>query len=172
MSLPGLRGVEHIGLTVPDLDAAEAFLVGVLGAVLVFDGGMIEGADVMTRVLGADAGDACRYRFYRLATGLNLEVFEYRGGRPGAHPGNAQPGGHHIALYVDDVAAAAAHLARHGVTMSGPPERIVEGPAAGSSWLYFRAPWGLQMELVSYPHGKAYERDAAVRLWSPLRPVD
>ena len=172
MSLPGLRGAEHVGLTVPDLDAAEAFLVGVLGASMVFDGGTIEGADVMTRVLGADAGDACRYRFYRLGIGLNLEVFEYRDGRPGTHPGNAQPGGHHLALYVDDIEAAAAHLTAHGVEISGPPEHIHDGPAAGSAWLYLRAPWGLQMELVSYPGGKAYERDADVRLWSPLRPAD
>ena len=30
--IPGLRGTDHIGITVPDLDEAEAFLVGVLGA--------------------------------------------------------------------------------------------------------------------------------------------
>lgn len=172
MSLPGLRGVEHVGLTVPDLDAAEAFLVGVLGARLVFDGGTIADDDVMVRVLGADPGDTCRYRFYRLGTGLNLEVFEYDTAQHGAHPGNAQPGGHHLALYVDDIDAAADHLAAHGVAMSGPPEHIHKGPAAGSAWLYFKAPWGLQMELVSYPDGKAYERDASVRLWLPVRPAD
>lgn len=172
MSLPGLRGAEHVGLTVPDLEAAGAFLVGVLGAQLVFDGGTIEDQDVMVRVLGADPGDTCRYRFYRLGTGLNLEVFEYATTQGGRHPGNAQAGGHHLALYVDDIDAAAAHLAAHGVDMAGPPEHIHDGPAGGSAWLYFKAPWGLQMELVSYPGGKAYERDAAVRLWSPLRPAD
>jgi hypothetical protein len=50
------------------------------------------------------------------------------------------------------------------------PEYITDGPAAGSHWVYFRAPWGLQMELVSYPDGKAYEAGASVRLWNPRFP--
>ncbi|TDL81186.1 VOC family protein [Palleronia sediminis] len=170
--LPGLRGVEHVGLTVPDLEAAEAFLCGVLGAELVFDGGEISGADAMTRILGTHAANRCRYRFYRLGTGLNLEVFEYLDVESDAHPGNAARGGHHIALYVDDISAAAAHLKAHDVELSGSPEHVDRGPAAGSDWLYFKAPWGLQMELVSFPHGKAYEMEANVKLWSPLRPAD
>jgi glyoxylase I family protein len=171
MSLPGLRGVEHVGLTVPDLEAAGAFLTGVLGAVMVFDGGAIDDPDTMTRVLGAPEGTTARYRFYRLGMGLNLEVFEYAP-TAGAAPGNHQRGGHHLALYVDDIDAAHAHLAASGVETSGPPERIREGPAAGSAWFYFRAPWGLQMECVSYPDGKAYEATAQTRLWSPLSPQD
>ena len=168
--LPGLRGAEHIGLTVPDLDAAERFLVDVLGAVMVFDGGTIGDDDTIVRVLGARRGDSCRYRFYRLGTGLNLEVFEYTTADVGCAPGNHQAGGHHIALYVDDIDAAVAHLTAHDVQMSGPPEHIVAGPATGSSWLYFRTPWGLQMELVSFPDGKAYEAGATVKLWSPRFP--
>lgn len=169
MSLPGLAGVEHVGLTVPDLDAAERFLVDVLGAVMVFDGGTISDEDIMVRVLGARAGDSTRYRFYRLGTGLNLEVFEYATEDRGTHPGNHQAGGHHLALYVDDIGAAAAHLAAHGVEV-GPPEHIATGPAAGSDWLYFKAPWGLQMELVSYPDGKGYEAGGGPRLWHPRFP--
>ena len=34
--LPGLRGIEHVGLTVPDLDAAVGFFVDVLGCEFVF----------------------------------------------------------------------------------------------------------------------------------------
>jgi catechol 2,3-dioxygenase-like lactoylglutathione lyase family enzyme len=170
--IPGLRGGEHLGLTVPDLDAAEAFLCGVLGAKLVFDGGTISDEDTVVRVLGARRGDSCRYRFYRLGNGLNLEVFEYRTEDRGRHPANHHHGGHHIALYVDDIHAAVAHLLAHGVEMSGPPEHIDDGPAAGSDWVYFRAPWGLQMELVSYPAGKGYEKGAAVKLWNPARPEE
>lgn len=168
--LPGLRGAEHVGLTVPDLDAAERFLVEVLGAKPVFDGGTITDEDTMVRVLGAEAGDSCRYKFFRLGHGLNLEVFEYRTeGEAGRHPGNHQAGGHHLALYVDEIGPAVAHLRAHGVPVDD-PETIESGPAAGSHWVYFRAPWGLQMELVSYPGGKAYEAGAPVKLWSPRFP--
>jgi hypothetical protein len=40
------------------------------------------------------------------------------------------------------------------------PIPITEGAAAGQSILYFFAPWGLQMELISYPKGMTYEKDA------------
>jgi glyoxylase I family protein len=167
--LPGLRGGEHLGLTVPDLDAAERFLVDVLGAQVVFDGGREDGVDVMTRVLGAKAGDSMRYKFFRLGQGLNLEVFEYRTEDRGRHPGNHQAGGHHLALYVDEIGPAVSHLRAHGVPVDD-PEYIENGPAAGSHWVYFKAPWGLQMELVSYPNGKAYEAGASVKLWNPRFP--
>ena len=114
----------------PDLDAPERFVCGVLGARLVLDGGTIDDTAVMARVLGG--GTACRYRFCRLRTGPNLEVFECDGGGRAAYPGGHDHGGHHIALYVDEIDAAAAHLTAHGVAVSGPPERILEGPAAGA----------------------------------------
>ncbi len=169
MSLPGLRGGEHLGLTVPDLDAAERFLVEVLGAQVVFDGGTIADEDVMIRVLGANRGDSTRYKFFRLGHGLNLEVFEYATKDRGRHPGNHQAGGHHLALYVDEIGPAVEHLRAHGVPVDD-PETIESGPAAGSHWVYFKAPWGLQLELVSYPHGKGYEAGASVRLWNPRFP--
>ncbi len=31
--IPGLRGSDHLGITVPDIDQAERFFVDVLGAV-------------------------------------------------------------------------------------------------------------------------------------------
>ncbi len=33
------------------------------------------------------------------------------------------------------------------------------GPHEGQRWVYFLAPWGMQFELVSYPHGKAFFRN-------------
>ena len=77
--LPGLRGGDHIGITVPDLEAATAFFVDVLGAQRFYDLGPFESdGDWMETHLGV-ARDARvdRLRFLRLGTGLNLELFEY-----------------------------------------------------------------------------------------------
>ena len=49
----------------------------------------------------------------------------------------------------------------------GDPTTMTEGPSAGETWVYFLAPWGMQLELVSYPDGKAYEGAFDGRLWDP-----
>ena len=55
-------------------------------------------------------------------------------------------------------------------TLAGPIP-ITDGPAAGQSILYFYAPWGLQMEAISFPDGMAYEKDGGPILWSNIDPA-
>ena len=85
-------------------------------------------------------------------------------------PKNSDIGGHHIAFYVDDIEAAADYLKAKNVEDLQGPIPIKEGPAAGQSILYFFAPWGLQMELISYPKGMAYQKDAKSVLWMTTEP--
>ncbi len=171
--IPGLRGTDHIGFTVPDLDAAERFLVDVLGAVHVYTLGpkRSDDDDWMTAQLGVHPRTVIRQiRFYRLGNGSNLEVFQYDAADGQApQPRNSDIGGHHLALYVDDMDAAIEHLRAHDVEIMGEPVASA-GASAGQRWLYFRSPWGMQFELVSFPDGKAYEKDADVLLWHPARP--
>jgi glyoxylase I family protein len=175
--IPGLRGSDHIGITVPDLDEAESFLVDVLGAQRIYTLGAKQADDDWMQVhIGVDPRTAIReIRFYRLASGTNIETFLYEPG--GAddpqlpQPRNSDIGGHHIAVYVDDLDAAVAHLRAHGIQPMG-EATASKGAAEGQRWLYFRSPWGMQFELVSYPGGKAYEKDAPVKLWHPARPAE
>lgn len=94
-----LRGVEHIGVQVPDLDAALRTFVDGLGFELRFRGVSPDGA---TRVAFVTIG------------GIELEVFE----RPG-EPARLE----HLALRTDDLAGAASALAGRGVaSVSGEVE--------------------------------------------------
>jgi catechol 2,3-dioxygenase-like lactoylglutathione lyase family enzyme len=72
-------------------------------------------------------------------------------------PKNSDVGGHHIALYVDDLDTAVEYLRSHEVTVLGEPTES-KGHNFGQRWVYFLSPWGLQLELVSYPRGKAFDR--------------
>ncbi len=70
-----------------------------------------------------------------------------------------------------DLPAAIAHLRRHGVRILGEPTVRDAGPSGGQSWIYFLTPWGMQLELVSFPGGKRYEAEAPVKLWHPAHPA-
>jgi catechol 2,3-dioxygenase-like lactoylglutathione lyase family enzyme len=169
--LPGLRGAEHVGLTVPDLDAAVDFFCRVIGCAFVFDGGRFADPALMRRQLNVDPAASFRYGFVRCGRGPNLELFEYAApDQAKMPPRNSDVGGHHLAFYVDDLDAALAHLRAHGVAILGDPVAITEGPAAGSTWIYFLSPWGLQLELVSYPEGKGPPGGPARGLWHPAHP--
>ena len=171
--LPGLAGIEHIGLTVPDLDAATAFFVDVLGGAVVFEAGPFRADDDwMAEHLNVHPrAEIRRLRMVRCGTGPALELFEYTAPQQArTGPANSDVGGHHIAFYVEDLPAAVRYLQERGVRVLGTPTQLTAGPSAGLSFVYFLAPWGLQLELVSYPAGLAYEAGAPVRLWRPPSP--
>jgi hypothetical protein len=41
------------------------------------------------------------------------------------------------------------------------------GPSRGPTWVYFLSPWGMQLELVSYPVGVEVLRAGPGALWCP-----
>ena len=55
---------------------------------------------------------------------------------------------------------------RTGTKRDG-PLALTEGPAAGQAINYFGTPFGTDVELISYPHGMAYEATAPIPLWNP-----
>jgi glyoxylase I family protein len=99
-----------------------------------------------------------RLHFFRCGGQAIFEVFQYEApDQTTEQPRNSDIGGHHVALYVDDLDAAVAFLRDRGVRVLGDPTAS-SGPSEGQRWVYFLSPWGMQFELVSYPHGKAFDR--------------
>jgi len=160
--LPGLTGVDHIGFTVPDLAQAHRFLLDVIGCEYMYTLGPFrrDDGDWMREHLNVQPRAVMRrLHFYRCGGQAIFEVFQYEA--PDQHdtvPRNSDIGGHHVALYVDDLDEAVAHLRASGVTVLGEPTAS-GGPSAGQRWVYFLAPWGMQWELVSYPDGKAFDHE-------------
>jgi catechol 2,3-dioxygenase-like lactoylglutathione lyase family enzyme len=171
--LPGLRGTDHIGFTVPDLDAAVDFFVNVIGCEAFYDLGPFKSDDdwMHTHLNVHPKTVMKRLKFLRCKHGSNFEIFEYEApDQNRQQPKNSDVGGHHLAFYVDDMAAALAHLKACGVRILGEPTVRTTGASAGQTWVYFLSPWGMQFELVSYPGGKGYEKDTERRLWHPAKP--
>ena len=173
-AIPGLRGHDHTGITVPDIKAATAFFTDVIGCTHAMSFGPFKDdkGTFMSDVVNVNPRAVIeQISMVRCGYGSNIELFQYTApDQSKTEPKNSDFGGHHIALYVDDIDKAAAYLKEKNVkTMQGPIP-ITEGPAAGQSILYFLTPWGLQMELISYPKGMAYEKDSKSPLWSTTEP--
>ncbi|MFN3644361.1 MAG: VOC family protein [Gemmobacter sp.] len=172
--LPGMRGVDHIGITVPDLTEAQAFFTEILGCqrVMAFGPFRDDQGSFMADVLDVDPRAVINeIVLLRCGFGSNIELFSYSApDQQTVQPRNSDIGGHHIAIYVDDIAAAADYLKSRGIRTLAGPIPVDAGPAAGQSILYFYAPWGMQFEAISYPAGMAYEKDGGTVLWSAREP--
>jgi len=160
-------GVDHVGINVPDVEAASRFFTEMFGFRPVTE----------MRDIPIDAGFRKTFhmhddakvkaiRMMRAGDGANIELFQY----DSPHASREQPyyddiGASHIALYTDDIDKAVATLRAKGIKVLTDPIRMTQGPSAGNAWVYFLTPWGSKMELVSYPHGQAGEAAAGVHLW-------
>ena len=172
--IPSLRGTEHIGFTVPDLRQAVDFFVDVIGCEAFFPLGPYEpqGSWMEDNLNVHPRSEIPRMCILRCKTGVNFEIFEYQApDQRETPPKNSDVGGHHIAFYVEDIDDALAYLKCKDVKILGDKKVVTEGPVAGESWVYFLTPWGMQLELVSYPQGLAYETSTKRRLWNPAEPT-
>ncbi|MFG1608006.1 VOC family protein [Actinoplanes sp. NPDC049265] len=171
----GMRGLEHIAFTVPDLEEAIRFFVDVLGCEHFYDIGPFEdpGGDWFRVNLGLDPRSRVpRAALLRTGHGSNFEIFEYEAPEQVRRmPRMSDWGGVHLAFYVDDMRQALADLDRHGVrVLGGAKDGIgVEG-GEGSSFAHFLSPWGMLLEFVSFPNGKQYMSGRDRLLWTPTDP--
>ena len=158
--LPGLQHVDHVGLTVPNLNSAVKFYTEVIGGVELYRIGPFDAAEMPRMADGRDWTEAhinvpgARLTIAMLQLGPNimLELFQYDRptGRSTAPPRNCDYGGHHIALKVADLAVAKDYLIQKGCQIMAGPIELNEGPCAGLKVNYFLDPWGNQLELVQY----------------------
>ena len=174
--LPGLSHVDHVALTVPDLDAAVRFYSEVIGGTELYRIGPFDAAEMPKTDDGRDWTEAhinvkgARLNIAMLQLGPNimLELFQYDqpADRRKSPPRNCDYGGHHIAFKVADIKAAKDHLAKNGCKVMDGPTLLDQGPCATMQFNYVLDPWGNQLELVEYKH-QAFEDTAPVKIYRP-----
>lgn len=169
--VPAVRGIDHIGFTVPDIEEGITFFRDVLGCEEAMRFGPFsddEGTFMQDLVDVHPRAAIKQIAMMRCGQGSNIELFQYSAPDQNTKmPRNSDYGGFHIAFYVEDIKAAVDKAKALGLkTFMGPLE-LTEGPAAGQSINYVLTPWGAYIELISYPDGMAYEKDAKTRLWAP-----
>lgn len=118
----GAKGIQHIGVSVPDLDRAREFYLDLLGAVEV--GPPLEWRDnpFIDEVLGLK-GSAARQFMCRLGN-AHIEVFEYASPTPERQDPDRGVNHHgytHFAVQVADIQACYRRLLEAGIRVHTPP---------------------------------------------------
>jgi catechol 2,3-dioxygenase-like lactoylglutathione lyase family enzyme len=170
--IPSATNVHHIGLTVPNLDEAVAFFVDVLGCIYLFRTGPFEDQDsnFMLEKLAVHPRASLHVAMLRCGPVTNLELLEWNVPEQVIdNPRNSDIGAAHLAFQVTDIALAVDYLrGQRGVRILDEPTTVESGqPSGGSVFVYFVAPWGLQLELIEVPRNMPYEATTSKRMFGP-----
>jgi catechol 2,3-dioxygenase-like lactoylglutathione lyase family enzyme len=140
---------DHTAFVVADLDQAVKFWIEALGAVPVRTTHL--GRNFLARVTGAKSAEA-RTAILEIP-GHRIELLEYQGAIAEDIPPRRpfQPGAAHIALKVDDLAAAIERVAEFGWHAVEYPQTIPTGPRAGTLVSYVVGPDGTTIEFMQSP---------------------
>ena len=171
--IPSMVGVDHIGMTVPKIQDGIDFFTKVLGCQYVYTAGPF--ADPkgkwMETNLAVDAGASTTLAMVRCGPTQNIELFEYDAKDQVKTPmKNSDVGGFHLAFYVTDLKQAVDYLKTvPGVQVLGEPTPVSGQPNGGETFVYFKTPWGANMELLTYPRGLDYEKTTDKRLFGVMK---
>ena len=133
--------VNHVGLTVSDLDASVAFYVGVVGMTLQVR--TKSGGDWFDTLTGNDGAALDVVMLQSPDVVLQLVQYE-RGGNPDAVTGHNRVGNVHLCINVADVDAMRTSVVAAGL----PATPIVALPAPGMRSFYTADPDGVPVEFL------------------------
>lgn len=173
---PTVHGIEHIGMTVPNMAEATRFFEQAFAAQHLYDllspdreGDVAPPSSVLTNMIGVEPGAAMLHiRMLRLGSGPNLELFCFSAPqqRPPAAPNDFGVG--HLGILVDDLEGVAQRIVDAGGSMlDGPIDLPGLESGDGNRFWYARAPWGSLIELTSLSSPQAYYATTPQRRWLP-----
>ena len=144
-----VTATNHTSFTVSDLSRTLAFFRDALGFEVTSQSPRaISMGERITGVPGADLLVA-----YVQGPGHRLELIEYRApadrGKVVSRP--CDTGFAHIAFDVDDIEAAIAAAAPHGVIPVADPVTVDQGPNSGGKAVYLRDADGITIEFIQPP---------------------
>ena len=144
--IPTATNVDHLGVTVPDLQQAIVFFTDVLGAEFLFsfkEGPGTSNPANLNQAFGVPPDSKLQIAMLRLGPTLNLELMEYESSdQRKVMPRNSDYDAPHIAFFVGDMDAAAAYLMEHGCKLFSGPLVSERGPKQGQAIPLFSSALG------------------------------
>lgn len=171
-----LRGINHVGITVPDIEAATTFLVEGLGAQVIYESFSADqppqGSPELDHDLNLAPGtQLVATRMIQIGTGPDIELFQLNADdqRPAVRPSDF--GLQHLALYADDIGEAIRRFEKAGGKMLSPPNPTLfpKEQGEGNLFCYGQAPWGMMIEFITFATPMGYEKETPLRRWHTNR---
>ncbi len=150
MAAFNVLATNHTSFTVSDLDRSIAFFRDALGFEVTSKAP--RNPEVVSKITGISGTDML-IAFVR-GPGHSLELIQYLGPKEGRGRVRSLPcdvGFSHVAFDVDDIDAAIAAAAKHGVVPVGEVAVIDQGPNAGGRVAYLRDWDGVTVEFIQKP---------------------
>jgi lactoylglutathione lyase len=143
-----VRGCEHIGIQVRDLERSVRFYAEHLGFKPVLRASRSE--PYVQKVVGYFPDVTLEIAELEIpGTEVRLEIVEYRGveGTP-VDPATANPGTVHFSLFVQDLDEMYVRMRARGVEFVSTVQTSTAGPLTGGKVVYLKDPDGIRVELV------------------------
>jgi catechol 2,3-dioxygenase-like lactoylglutathione lyase family enzyme len=142
--MAAIGNMHHVGITVRDLESSLQWYERTFGVTREFIAHGT-GPDLSTAVGVKDAN--LRFAFLRFGSCV-VELLCYDNERDDTfNRSNADVGSTHVCIDVPDLQAAYDDLRAKGIEFLAPPFYIEDGPLAGCSFVYFKDPDGVTLEL-------------------------
>lgn len=167
-------GVEHVGITVPDMDAAERFFHEAFGATTLY--ALIDktqqpsGGEQIHEMNGLDPHTAMQeVRMLRFGNGANIELFSLTGYGKREAQGINDVGLTHLGVYCEDIPQATARFVTAGGTlMKGPNALSGCEEGEGNAFHFGKTPWGMLIEFIRFPSPLTYNQNGELKRWKPI----
>lgn len=169
-----VRAIDHIGITVPDIEAAATFLEQALGATAIYDNIVptdppTEGEEAEAKLGFAKGSAIVHMRMMRIGDGACIELFEMK--VPGKRQNDIIPsdiGLQHFAVYTEDIEETKRKFVQAGGrVLQGPNAMLGREGGEGNQFMYAVTPWGTFVELITYPSELEIEKTTTLRRWKP-----
>ena len=154
-----MKRIDHIALTVPDVEEATRFFEQAFGAEILYDGHRpsdpaVEGP-IAEAVFGMPEGSSWIHRrLIQVGDSVPVELFQYQVQEQKEAARTFDIGLQHLAFQVDDLRATARQFQEAGGELYptyNPQTASLGQVSSQNGWVYGKTPWGTIIELVTFP---------------------
>lgn len=170
-----IRGIEHIGITVANIQQAELFFINCFEATVLYrllplsQTNKKQSGESLQTFNGCPPDiDIVGISMLRLGNSCNIELFQIEPTVVDEQSTPAKPNINHFAIYVDDIHQAAEKMRANGAVLFDGPNPTSDQEAGEGNYIWFGlTPFGVLIELITLPTPVNCDETDQLKRWIP-----